>query len=177
LLFGAREAAAVGQKNSVVLVATVACGPHQPKKAGAIGPKNVRGFAGRTGESILISMQGFQVRLTNFATLTASEITTCSRICSRRSTKSGYATVATPDSERLLAECRAADTTVHEVAQGLLDALMLVIIQAAPDMASAERDIGNITECMRDNIRRRASVRCPWAGKASIRASIRKLRG
>ena len=56
--------------------------------------------------------------------------------------------------DELLAVCRESGGTVHEVVQGLIDALMISVIVIAPTVDDAERDIGNITECMRTNIRK-----------------------
>jgi hypothetical protein len=59
-----------------------------------------------------------------------------------------------PLRDELLDVCRESGATVHEVVQAIIDALMISIIVVAPTVDDAERDITNIAECMRTNIRK-----------------------
>jgi hypothetical protein len=56
--------------------------------------------------------------------------------------------------DELLQACRASGGTVHAVVQAIVDTLMVWIIAVAPNVDAAEADIRNITQCMRENIRK-----------------------
>jgi hypothetical protein len=56
--------------------------------------------------------------------------------------------------DELLQACRASGGTVHAVVQAIVDTLMVSIIAVAPNVDAAEADIRNITQCMRENIRK-----------------------
>jgi hypothetical protein len=59
-----------------------------------------------------------------------------------------------PLRDELLEACRESGGTVHEVVQAIVDTLMMSIFIAAPTVDDAERDIRNITQTMRDNVRK-----------------------
>ena len=54
----------------------------------------------------------------------------------------------------MISSCRRSGASVHDVVQASIDLLLFTVIRAAPTVDDAERDIGRIAQCMRDNIRR-----------------------
>ena len=72
--------------------------------------------------------------------------------------------------DELISACQSANCTAHQTVQALVDVLMTAIIAIAPTVDDAERDVTNITEAMRSNIRRAyfeyhdmaASQRATW---------------
>jgi hypothetical protein len=55
--------------------------------------------------------------------------------------------------KQLLEVCWASGADVNQVAQALVDTLMITLVQLGPDADNAERNLRNITDDMLQNIR------------------------